>query len=115
MCPRDTLICTMAQKKKAKEHKKEEQYCRVMTDLLDPTDDAVQSWRIFRIMSEFVTGFEILRKYGLAASFFGTARCNAGDDVYKAAENLAAKLAKSDFAIITGGGPGVMEASNVGV
>ncbi len=88
--------------------------CRVMTDLLDPQGDAVESWRIFRIMSEFVSGFEILRRYGLAVSFFGTARCQAGDEVYKAAELLAAKLAKSGFAVITGGGPGVMEAANVG-
>lgn len=90
-------------------------HCRVMTDLFGPNgDDAVQSWRIFRIMSEFVDGFEILRKYSTAATFFGSARCGAGDDVYKAAEELAAKLAKSGFAIITGGGPGVMEAANVG-
>ncbi len=88
--------------------------CRVMSDLLDPNGDAVQSWRIFRIMSEFVSGFEILRRYGLAVTFFGTARCEAGDEIYKASEGLAAKLAKSGFAVITGGGPGVMEAANVG-
>lgn len=85
-----------------------------MSDLLDPNGDAVQSWRIFRIMSEFVAGFELLRRYGLAVSFFGTARCQAGDEVYKAAEQLAAKLAKRNFTVITGGGPGVMEAANVG-
>lgn len=88
--------------------------CRVMSDLLDPNGDAVESWRVFRIMSEFVSGFELLRKYGLAVTFFGSARCEAGDEVYKAAEDLAAKLAKSGFAVITGGGPGVMEAANVG-
>lgn len=88
--------------------------CRVMSDLLDPNGDAIQSWRIFRIMSEFVSGFELLRKYGLAVTFFGSARVQAGDPVYKASEELAAKLAKSGFTIITGGGPGVMEAANVG-
>lgn len=88
-------------------------HCRIMTDLFE-NDDAVQSWRIFRIMSEFVEGFEILRRYSTAATFFGSARCGAGDDVYSAAEELAARLAKSGFAIITGGGPGVMEAANVG-
>jgi uncharacterized protein (TIGR00730 family) len=88
-------------------------HCRIMTDLFE-TDDAIQSWRIFRIMSEFVEGFEILRKYGTAATFFGGARFKAGDPVYKASEELAARLAKKGFAIITGGGPGVMEAANVG-
>lgn len=88
--------------------------CRILTDLLDPNDDAVQSWRTFRIMSEFVQGFELLRRHGLAATIYGGARYAAGDDVYKQAEELGAKLAKSGFAIITGGGPGVMEAANVG-
>ncbi len=88
-------------------------HCRVLTDLFE-TDDAIQSWRIFRIMSEFVDGFEILRKYSTAATFFGSARLCQGDDMYHAAEELAAKLARSGFAIITGGGPGIMEAANVG-
>jgi uncharacterized protein (TIGR00730 family) len=89
-------------------------HVRVMKDLLDPNGDAIESWRIFRIVAEFVSGFELLRKYGLAATFFGTARTSAGEEVYKTAEELAAKLAKAGFAIITGGGPGVMEAANVG-
>ncbi len=89
-------------------------HVRIMKDLLDPTGDAVESWRIFRIMAELVSGFELLRKHGLAATFFGTARCGAGEEVYKQAEELAAKLAKGGFTIITGGGPGVMEAANVG-
>lgn len=88
--------------------------CRIVSDLLDTNGDAVESWRVFRIMAEFVEGFELLRKYGLAATFFGSARCGAGDEVYADAEELAARLAKKKFAIITGGGPGVMEASNVG-
>ncbi len=94
----------------------EEKYphVRIMRDLLDPNGDAVESWRIFRIVAEFVAGFELLRKYGLAVSIFGTARTGAGDEVYKQAEELAARLAKAGFAIITGGGPGVMEAANVG-
>ena len=88
-------------------------HCRVLTDLFE-TDDAIQSWRIFRIMSEFVSGFDILRKYSTAATFFGSARLTPQDPIYKAAEALAAKLAKKGFAIITGGGPGIMEAANVG-
>ena len=90
------------------------QHCRIVTDLLDPNGDAVESWRVFRIMSEFVEGFELLRKHGLAATFWGSARMTPGDKYYKEAEELAAKLAKKGFAIITGGGPGIMEAGNVG-
>lgn len=92
-------------------------YCRVVTDLLDPTGesgDAVESWRVFRIMSEFVQGFEILRRHGLAATFYGSARTSPGDVYYRSAEELAARLAKKGFAVITGGGPGIMEAGNVG-
>lgn len=95
---------------------KEDPHCRVVTELLDPggQDGAVQSWRVFRIMSEFVQGFELLRNYGLAATFWGSARLTPDEPYYKAAEELAAKLAKKGFAIISGGGPGIMEASNVG-
>jgi uncharacterized protein (TIGR00730 family) len=88
-------------------------HCRVVTDLFEE-DDAVQSWRTFRIMAEFVSGFDILRKYSTAATFFGSARLTPQDPYYKAAEELAAKLARQGFAVITGGGPGIMEAANVG-
>lgn len=74
----------------------------------------IEPWRIFRIMAEFVDGFEILRKYGLAASFFGTARCQLDDAVYKDAQDLAEKLSRAGFTIITGGAAGVMEAANRG-
>jgi hypothetical protein len=87
---------------------------RIITDLLDTNGDAVESWRVFKIMSEFVSGFEILRKYGLAATVFGSARFHQGDPYYKLAEELSARLAKKGYAIITGGGPGIMEAANVG-
>jgi hypothetical protein len=85
-------------------------HCRINTDLLED-EDAVQSWRVFRIMSEFVEGFEVLRKYSTAATFFGSARLRPGDPAYKEAEKLAAMLARNGFTIITGGGPGIMEAS----
>jgi uncharacterized protein (TIGR00730 family) len=65
-------------------------------------------------MSEFVQGFELLREHGLAATFWGSARTQPDDKYYKEAEELAAKLAKKGFSIISGGGPGIMEASNVG-
>ena len=99
---------------KTAKKKKHIDHCRIVTDLLDTNGDAVESWRVFRIMAEFVEGFELLRRYGLAATFYGSARCGAGDEVYADAEELAARLAKKGFAVITGGGPGVMEAANVG-
>ena len=101
----------------AKNSKENLPHCRVVTDLLDPkgTDgDAIQSWRVFRIMSEFVSGFELLRNHGLAVTFWGSARTQPGDPYYKMAEELAAKLAKKGFSVISGGGSGIMEASNVG-
>jgi len=90
---------------------------RIVTELLDPervNGDSVQSWRVFRIMAEFVQGFELLRDHELAVTFWGSARTQPNDPYYKAAEELAAKLAKKDFSVISGGGPGIMEASNVG-
>lgn len=89
-------------------------HCRVVSDFLNPDGDAIESWRVFRIMSEFVDGFDLLRKHGLAATFWGSARTAPGEKYYKEAEELGAKLAKKGFAIITGGGPGIMEAGNVG-
>lgn len=109
------MVRKMTSKKRtAKSSKKKIDNCRVVTDLLDTHGDAIESWRVFRIMSEFVTGFELLRQYGLAVSIFGSARTQPGDPYYKQAEELAAKLAKKNFAVITGGGPGIMEAGNVG-
>ncbi|MFT7507602.1 MAG: hypothetical protein ACI92I_000763 [Acidimicrobiales bacterium] len=103
----------MTRKTEAK--KKKIENCRVVTDLLDVNGDAIESWRVFRIMSEFVMGFELLRKQGLAVSFYGSARTKPGDQYYKQAEELAAQLAKKKgFTVITGGGPGIMEAGNVG-
>jgi uncharacterized protein (TIGR00730 family) len=95
----------------------DEDTCRLVTELLDPDGvdgDAVQSWRVFRIMAEFVQGFELLRKHDLAATFWGSARTQPDNKYYKDAEELAARLAKKNFSIISGGGPGIMEASNVG-
>ena len=97
--------------------KGEAEHCRVVSELLEPEEtagDAVQSWRVFRIMSEFVQGFDLLRSHGLAVTFWGSARTTPDNEYYKAAEKLAAKLAKDGYTIISGGGPGIMEASNVG-
>lgn len=71
-------------------------------------------WRIFRIMSEFVDSFETLSKIGLGVTFFGSARVNSKDPFYQIAVSLAKTLARNNLAIITGGGPGIMEAANRG-
>ena len=73
-----------------------------------------ETWRVFRIMAEFVEGFEELATIGPAVSFFGSARIKSDNKYYKLAEETAGILAKADFAIITGGGSGIMEAANKG-
>lgn len=72
------------------------------------------AWRLFRIMAEFVDGFEDLSDVHPAVSIFGSARCIKGDVLYEKALKLAKILAKNGFNIITGGGGGVMEAANRG-
>lgn len=71
-------------------------------------------WRIFRIMGEFVDGFEILSKIGPAVSIFGSSRTSPNDKYYKLAQKIASLLTKKGYAIITGAGPGIMEAANKG-
>ena len=73
-----------------------------------------ESWRIFRIMAEFVDAIETLSKIGHAVSIFGSARTGPEDPYYQKAELLARLLAEKGFGVITGGGPGVMEAANKG-
>jgi len=71
-------------------------------------------WRIFRIMAEFVDSFETLSQLGPGVTVFGSARTKPSDPYYEAATELARGLAKANLAIITGGGPGIMEAANRG-
>lgn len=75
---------------------------------------AQSSWQIFKVMSEFVEGFEKLNKIGPCISIFGSARTHAGDKYYEMAVELAKKLTDEGYGVITGGGPGIMEASNKG-
>ena len=73
-----------------------------------------ESWRLFRIISEFTEGFDKLSNIGFAISIFGSARTRPGDLYYEKTVELASRLAKERFAIISGGGPGIMEAANRG-
>jgi uncharacterized protein (TIGR00730 family) len=79
-----------------------------------PVDATTDSWRVFRIMGEFVEGFDTLARMGPAVSVFGSARIKPDDPYYTAAERTGRLLAEEGFAVITGGGPGVMEAANKG-
>jgi uncharacterized protein (TIGR00730 family) len=87
---------------------KESKYCLDNTVVGD-------SWRMFRIMSEFVDGFDALSAIDApAVSIYGSARTKAGDKYYLLAEKIAEGLARAGVAVITGGGPGIMEAANKG-
>ena len=73
-----------------------------------------ESWRLFKIMGEFVEGVEGLHDLGPAVSIFGSARTRPDDAQYKKAETIAARFVKNGFGVITGGGGGIMEAANKG-
>jgi uncharacterized protein (TIGR00730 family) len=75
---------------------------------------AHSSWQIFKIMAEFVDGFEALSKLGPCISIFGSARTQPGDPYYELSVEIAQRLAEEGFGIISGGGPGIMEAANKG-
>jgi uncharacterized protein (TIGR00730 family) len=75
---------------------------------------AEETWRVFRIMAEFVEGFEHMARIGPAASVFGSARALPEHEHYQMAERTGAALARARFSVVTGGGPGIMEAANKG-
>lgn len=75
---------------------------------------AQSSWRMFKIMAEFVDGFENMDRIGPCVSIYGSARTKAEHKYYKLSEEIASKLVAEGFGIITGGGPGIMEAGNKG-
>jgi uncharacterized protein (TIGR00730 family) len=82
-----------------------------------PIDDTMltrESWKIFQIMTEFVDGFEKLARIKPSVSIFGSARTPVDDPIYKLGEEIAFKLSDRGFAVVSGGGPGIMEAANKG-
>lgn len=85
--------------------------------ILQPIDDkelARESWKIFQIMGEFVEGFERLARIRPSVSIFGSARTPTDDPWYQLTEEIALKLSDAGFAVVSGGGPGIMEAANKG-
>jgi uncharacterized protein (TIGR00730 family) len=90
---------------------------RSVPEIVDPLvskPNQLETWRIFKIMSEFVEGFDLIRKYRTSVTFFGSARKCFSDQIYLDATTLAGKLAKDGYAVITGGSSGIMEAANKG-
>lgn len=91
-----------------------------MRDILDQqqyvidTLSAKESWRMFRILSEFVDGIDAMSNVPKGVSIFGSARVKPGSDVYRLSEDLGRRLVEAGFSVITGGGGGVMEAGNKG-
>lgn len=84
---------------------------------MPPGDDpqpSQESWKIFQIMGEFVEGFERLSRIKPSVSVFGSARTQADDPMYLLAEEISLKLSDAGFAVVSGGGPGIMEAANKG-
>ena len=82
-----------------------------------PVDDALlnrESWKIFQIMGEFVDGFERLARIKPSVSIFGSARTPSDDPIYQLTEKIAYQLSEAGFAVVSGGGPGIMEAANKG-
>ena len=75
---------------------------------------AHSSWQIFKIMAEFVQGFEVMAKVGPCVTIFGSARTKPGNKYYELAVEVAQRLSQEGFGIISGGGPGIMEAANKG-
>ena len=90
---------------------------RASHPVLLPMDDSVltrESWKIFQIMAEFVEGFERLARIKPSVSIFGSARIPPESPIYRLTEEIALALSNSGFAVVSGGGPGIMEAANKG-
>lgn len=106
----DRIIMTKKNNKNSRKKPAAPHYNQYLTDAKAQGD----AWRIFRIVSEFVDGFERLADIGPAVTVFGSSRVKSDDPYYKKAETLGTMLAKKKIAVISGGGPGIMEGANKG-
>ena len=95
-------------------HDKEEKIRKAFATKESREVMASDSWKIFKIMSEFVNGFERMQEIGPCVSIFGSARTKPENKYYILAEEIAYKLTQEGYGVITGGGPGIMEAANKG-
>src|SRR5213594_1184995 len=115
---RSSITCrtTMSQRSSGSQHTvtEDERLLQIPPDERRTSFTHTDPWRVLRIMGEFVEGFDTLSDVRNAVTVFGSARTKAGDPYYEKAVETGRLLAKEGFAIITGGGPGVMEAANRG-
>jgi len=103
----------MEPKKKEGQKVTTHRICRVKRELRYIDEDTIAD-RVGGITSEFIRGFELLAKYDLAATFFGSSKCSLDSEIYKQAKDLAHKLSDVGFTVITGGASGIMESANSG-
>ena len=104
----------MMEKERKVSKEEEEKILRAFKDRDWNEIKIYDSWVIFKVMSEFVDGFEKLAKIGPCVTIFGSARTKPDNKYYKMTEEIAARLVRHGYGVITGGGPGIMEAGNKG-
>src|SRR5712691_4835951 len=112
-----TCRTTMSQRSSGSQHTavtEDERLLQIPSDERRTEFTHTDPWRVLRIMGEFVEGFDRLASVEKAVTVFGSARVAPGDAQYRTAEEAARLLARAGFAVITGGGPGIMEAANKG-
>src|SRR5438093_7874774 len=115
---RSSITCrtTMSQRSSGSQHTvtEDERLLQIPSDERRTSFTHTDPWRVLRIMGEFVEGFDTLSDVRNAVTIFGSARTKAGDPYYEKAVETGRLLAEDGFPIITGGGPGIMEAANRG-
>jgi uncharacterized protein (TIGR00730 family) len=111
---RATILAPMSQERRPKSQPTEDRKLLRSAPYADPSFLETDAWRALRIQGEVIEGFDTLARLGIAVSIFGSARTRPEDPFYGQAEKLAATLARKGITVITGGGPGIMEAANKG-